>query len=302
MQTQNHGDPFVFYDQIADRWVISRLRFSLVPWHSILRVHRCVPDRRPRQRRLVPLRCPGGSGEPDRFWAIIPSSRCGTMAEPENAYFLTMNVFTNATTFNWRARLCARSCQQCIGGGPANAIGFTIVIAGCGRFLQLGPCELSHRRSAACGKGRISPRYRQSRPGGVTLTQVHGWMFHVDFANPANSTFGVGADHTPNAEITVNGFVDAFTEYDGQPCATAGNVAKAGYLGDKIMTPVVYQNRNGTESLWADHTVNAELPATGRLLFAGINSMLPAAIFLLPLFNSKTGPMATTVYGAGCPA
>jgi len=26
-------------------------------------------------------------------------------------------------------------------------------------------------------------------------------------------------------------------------------------LGDRIMTPVVYQNRNGTESLWADYTI-----------------------------------------------
>jgi len=31
-------------------------------------------------------------------------------------------------------------------------------------------------------------------------------------------------------------------------------------MGDKIMTPVVYQNRNGTESLWADHTIILNYP------------------------------------------
>ena len=31
-------------------------------------------------------------------------------------------------------------------------------------------------------------------------------------------------------------------------------------LGDKIMTPVVYQNRNGTESLWADQTTILNYP------------------------------------------
>ena len=66
--------------------------------------------------------------------------------------------------------------------------------------------------------------------GGVTLTQVHARFFHVDFATPANSTFGVGANHAPNAEITVNGFVDAFTNYDQRPCAPAGNIDKAGYF------------------------------------------------------------------------
>ena len=32
-------------------------------------------------------------------------------------------------------------------------------------------------------------------------------------------------------------------------------------LGDKIMTPVVYQNRGGTESLWANQTVMLNFPA-----------------------------------------
>src|SRR5207253_9210108 len=31
-------------------------------------------------------------------------------------------------------------------------------------------------------------------------------------------------------------------------------------LGDRMMTPVVYQNRNGAESLWADHTIIVTLP------------------------------------------
>jgi hypothetical protein len=51
--------------------------------------------------------------------------------------------------------------------------------------------------------------------GGVTLTQVHARFFHVDFVTPGDSTFGVGANHTPNAEIAVNGFIDAFTNGAG---------------------------------------------------------------------------------------
>src|SRR5207247_9819442 len=47
--------------------------------------------------------------------------------------------------------------------------------------------------------------------GGVTLTQVHGWKFHVDFGTPGNSTLGLGVGHTPNANVTVARFVDAFT-------------------------------------------------------------------------------------------
>ena len=95
--------------------------------------------------------------------------------------------------------------------------------------------------------------------GGVTLTQVHARFFHVDFPNPANSTFGMGSNHAPNAEITVNGFVDAFTTTtDLVP--QQGTTLKLDTLGDKIMTPVVYQNLGGTESLWADGTVIENYP------------------------------------------
>jgi len=39
-----------------------------------------------------------------------------------------------------------------------------------------------------------------------------------------------------------------------------GTSAKVDTLGDKIMTPVVYQNRSGTESLWADQTIILNYP------------------------------------------
>ena len=64
----------------------------------------------------------------------------------------------------------------------------------------------------------------------------------------------------PNAEITVNGFVDAFTNTTTLLVPQQGTSANLDTLGDKIMTPLVYQNRNGTESLWADQTILLNYP------------------------------------------
>ena len=90
--------------------------------------------------------------------------------------------------------------------------------------------------------------------GGVTLTTVKGWRFHVDFGTPANSTLGIGADHSPNALITVNGFVDAFdASFNTDLVPQQGTGTKLDTVGDRMFTPVVYQNRSGTESLWASH-------------------------------------------------
>src|SRR5262249_44706613 len=62
-----------------------------------------------------------------------------------------------------------------------------------------------------------------------------------------------------NAQITVSGFVDAFTTTKNLVPERDTEIT-LDTLGDKIMTPVVYQNRNGTESLWADHTILLNYP------------------------------------------
>ena len=89
----------------------------------------------------------------------------------------------------------------------------------------------------------------------TTLTEVKGWLFHVDFVTPANSTIGLGANHTPNALITVNPFIEAWTNTAGfNLVPQQGTADRLATLGDKIMTPVAYQFRNGVESLWAAQT------------------------------------------------
>ena len=72
----------------------------------------------------------------------------------------------------------------------------------------------------------------------------------------------MGANHTPNNTVTVNGFVDAFTTTT-LLVPQNGTTAKLDTLGDKLMTPLVYQNLGGTESLWVTQTVNNNQNSTG---------------------------------------
>ena len=101
--------------------------------------------------------------------------------------------------------------------GDANptAIAFTVTFAGVGDSYSFVAANFRTGDPPPAGRDEMVLAIDSPATGGVTLTQVHARFFHVDFATPANSTFGVGADHTPNAEITVNGFVDAFTNAAG---------------------------------------------------------------------------------------
>ncbi len=61
----------------------------------------------------------------------------------------------------------------------------------------------------------------------------------------------------------MSGFIDAFTNGAGFTIVPQqGTADRIDTLGDRMMTPLVYQNRSGTESLWADYTVCQDAPCS----------------------------------------
>jgi len=248
---QNDGDPFVFYDQIADRWVITDFAFPSFPGNSF-------------------WECIGVSqtGNPDPAAGYFLYALQVDPANPTflgdypklalwpDAYYLSMNLFSPAFQ---GVRVYALDRASMIGGGPTHAVGFTVGLAGVGDSYRLQPAGFRTGNPPPAGRQEFFLAVDATFPG-ITQTQVHVWLFHVDFVTPANSTFGVLPNHTPNGEITVNPFVEAWTATTYNLVPQQGTSQKLDTLGDKIMTPLVYQNRNGTESLWGDQTVMLNYP------------------------------------------
>jgi hypothetical protein len=132
---------------------------------------------------------------------------------------------------------------------------FTVPLAGLGDSYSFVPATFRTGDPPPSGRDEFLLAVDSPLNENTTLTQVKGWLFHVDFATPGNSTLGIGGNHSPNALITVSPFVEAWTNAAGWAIVPQPNTGdRIATLGDKIMTPVVYQNRGGTESLWADQT------------------------------------------------
>jgi hypothetical protein len=255
----NDGDPFVLYDPIADRWLISDFAFPSFPGSSFWQCIGISQTPNPVSGGWFLYALQVDPANPTFLGDYPKFAMWNSGGSPaQNAYFLTMNLFASFTEFDG-VRAYALDRASMLAGGPANAIGFTVPLAGVGDSYSFVAANFRNADPPPAGRNEMILAVDSPASGGVTLTQVHARFFHVDFVTPANSTLGVGANHTPNAEITVNGFVDAFTSTTNLVPQT-GTTTKLDTLGDKIMTPVVYQNRGGTESLWADQTVILNYP------------------------------------------
>ena len=118
-----------------------------------------------------------------------------------DAYYFTVNMFSNNTTFNG-VRVFALPRQSMINGTGApnaGAIAFTITAADIGAAYSLVPATFRTGSPPPAGTDEYLLAIDSPASADVVLTQVHAWRYHADFANPANSTFGVGTAHTPYA-------------------------------------------------------------------------------------------------------
>jgi len=259
----NQGDPFAFYDQIADRWMISDFAFAF-PDASFWQCVAVSQTTDPVSGGWFLYALQIDPANPDQL-GDYPKFALWNNPQPGGAYFFTVNLFTVNLLINNPAfvgvRAFALDRGSMLTGGPANAIAFTIPPAALGDSYSLVAATFRTGTAPPAGRDEMLLAIDSPATGGVTLTQVKGWLFHVDFVTPASSTLGVGANHSPNALISVNPFVEAWTGAEGFTIVPQkGTTQKLDTLGDKIMTPVVYQNRGGTESLWADSTIILSFP------------------------------------------
>ena len=248
----NQGDPYSFYDHLADRWVVSDFAFASFggnPSYECVAVSQTSDPVAGGWFLYAVLVDPTDAND-------YPKAAMWSDPQPGGAYHFTYNMWASLQGPFTGVKVQALDRAAMLAGQQnPTVITFKIPLAGVGASYSLVPAGFRTGDPPPAGRDEMLLAVDSPANENTPLTQVHGWLFHVDFANPGNSTVGLGANHTPNAEITVNPFVEAWVNGANFTIVPQqGTAAKLDTLGDKIMTPVVYQNRNGTESLWADQT------------------------------------------------
>ena len=255
------GDPIVLYDQLADRWLISE--FCTVA--------------NPNNHQLIAI---SKTGDPTGAYYLydfmMPNNKFNDYPHfgmwPD-AYYMTDNQFNQAGTVFLQGGVFAFNRAKMLVGDPtAGYVYFDTAVLfppggangpdGIGGML---PADMEGYIPPAAG-APCPFAYFQAGEFGEPGDQLRIFDFHVDFGVPANSTFTERAG-SPLAVAAFDPIPVPNTRnvVPQPPPATAASFLDA--ISDRLMYRLSYRNFGSSETLIANHTVNA---ATNPLFRAGV--------------------------------
>jgi hypothetical protein len=259
------GDPVVLYDQLARRWLISQF-----------------------------IARPSGNAGDDQYGECIAVS---TSSDATGSYYLYEFLFGSDVFFDYPklgvwpdgyymmanefpstgvtssgVGVFAFERSQMLQGGPARVVFFDESQHNPpgGQYIGMLPSDLDGSTLPPSG----SPNWfaEVDDPTGVppidpgdTGFDMRMWAFHVDWSNPANSTFGTNG--APNATLGVPPFVRPQCVYGYGDCVPQkGGAQQLDVLGDRLMFRMPYRNFGSYASLVLNHSVHVtDSSGAGRI-------------------------------------
>jgi hypothetical protein len=211
------GDPIVVYDKAAQRWVVSQLAGDYASW--------CMAVSQTDDATGSYYRYAFSSGG-----NLDDYPKLGVWPD---AYYRSTNTFGNGA-----ANACAFDRANMLTGGAANEICFQQNLP----TFSLLPSDLDGSTPPPAGEPNFFVELYDTSDLGL-------FKFHVDFANPSNSTF------TGPTIIPVSTFSEAC---GGGTCIPqSGTSQRLDSLGDRLMFRLAYRNFGDHEALVVNHSVTA---------------------------------------------
>jgi len=218
-EADNDGDAVVVYDKAADRWIISQFAIAAKPYFQCVAVSQ-TSDATGAYNRYAFL-----------YGKVFPDYP--KMGVWPDGYYETFNMF-NGNRFAG-SKLCAYDRASMLAGVSATQQCFQLAT----NFGGVLPADLDGSTPPPAG----APNYMVN----FDANSLNLWKFHVDWANPANTSLS-----TP-----VNIPVAAFTAAcSGGACVPqSGTTQMLDSLADRLMFRLAYRNFGSHEALVVNHSV-----------------------------------------------
>ena len=226
-ESNNNGDPIAQYDKQAGRWVLTQ--------------HAVPPEGQQAYQCVAVSETSDATGAFYRYAFPLPLNDLPDYPKIStwvDGYYYSADEFLQSNLQQEVGPyVCAFDRTSMLQGLDATS-----------QCFQLGPTYLSLLSADWDGTTPPptgSPEYFMS----LGTNSLNLWQFHVDFANPANSTF------TGPVIVPVATFTEACG--DGGACIPQlGVTQKLDSIGDRLMYRLAYRNFGDHESLVANHAVD----------------------------------------------
>jgi PKD repeat protein/N-acetylneuraminic acid mutarotase len=242
--SENDGDPIVLYDALADRWLISQF---------------VVPG--PYYQAIAVSQTPDPLGAWYLYCFQVSTNKMNDYPHfgiwPDG-YYMTVNQFLNASSWAG-AGVFVFDREKMLAGDPSATFQYFDVGE---QNMDYGGMLPSHMESLWNLPPAGAPNYVSEVDAATWITgypssALRIWECHVDWDNPANSTFGA-ANFAPNQVLD--------TPWTPLPCVGStrncipqpGTTQKVDSLGDRLMYRLNYRNWPSHESLVVSHAVLAD--------------------------------------------
>ena len=238
-ETTNDGDPVVLYDQQADRWIMTQFALPRYP-------------RGPFYECIAVSQTPDPTAAWYRYEFLISNSKLNDYPKfgvwPDG-YYMSINQFScKFVSCSWAgAGAVAFERDKMLAGQSARMVYFDLysVDANLGGML---PADLDGPPPLA---GAPNPfAQMDDNAWGYSGDQLQIWNFHVDWANPASSTF------TVNKVLPVSAFDSDMCAY-ARNCISQPGGTNLDSLSDRLMFRLQYRNFGSYQTLVVNHTVDA---------------------------------------------
>lgn len=233
-ETTNHGDPITLFDTLANRWMMSQFSIN-GPYYQCIAISQTA-DPTGKWYRYAFLVSPNKMNDYPHF-GVWP-----------DGYYMTVNQFLNGASWSGAGVFVFERDKMLVGDPTASFQYFDLynVNSNYGGML---PSDLDGANLPPAG----APNYFMEVDDSTWIgpnDAMRIWEFHVDWTNPANTTFGINGQ--PNVVIPTASWTPISTNVP-QP----GTSARLDTIGDRLMYRLAYRNFGTHESLVVNHTVNA---------------------------------------------
>ncbi|HNT75535.1 MAG TPA: carboxypeptidase regulatory-like domain-containing protein [Anaerolineae bacterium] len=233
-ETTNHGDPITLFDTMANRWLMSQFSYG-GPYYQCIAISQTADPTGAWYRYAFQVSATKMNDYPK--FGVWP-----------DGYYMTANQFTGGSSWGG-AGVFVFDRSKLLLGDPTATFQYFDLYGVNPDFGGMLPSDMDGANPPPSG----APNYFVAVDDGTWIgpdDAMRIWEFHVDWATPANSTFGLNGqpNHTlPVAEWTPVGYNIP------QP----GTSYTLDSLGDRLMYRLAYRNYGAHESLVVNHTVDA---------------------------------------------